>query len=121
MKDALSLVTYDNEEYCPNCGKWVNGDEYDYGTGWCRNCSPYIYTKIESFLAKNADAIEFYIIQGYNFWQALDKLAKLTAPTCVVCGNKIRRASRSSIFCRQSATCRKFSRRYVYLYQTKGL
>ena len=118
----------DNDIVCPNCGNYA--DELDEYTGWCRTCS-YVPTNrdtLEISFAANADAIEFYISTGRQFgktralsvWKAL-KLAQADRAICVVCGNRIARASRSAIFCRKTPECRRYSRRYVYLYREKGL
>src|SRR5262245_15136694 len=78
--------------------------------------------RFEAYLARNADEIEHYIIQGYSFYQSLELLHRTNGrPTCIVCGGTIKRAKRESTFCRQSTECRRYARRYVYLYQSKGL
>lgn len=112
-----------NEEICPSCGKFAELDEY---TGWCDECSPATLAKaknkLESYLARNANEIEHYMVQGLQAYQAIDKLhAPQSRPSCVVCGQVIKRASRSSIFCRRTSECRRLARRYVYLYQEKKL
>ena len=116
-----ATLTY--EGVCPSCGKFADLDEM---TGWCSECSPATlqkaFSRLESYLAKNADEIEHYMVQGYSLSQSVDKLhSPQSRPTCIVCGNVIKRASRSSIFCRRTTACKKYARRYIYLYQTKRL
>lgn|SRR5215472_228774 len=107
--------------FCPNCGNYTQSlDEY---TGWCADCSspPVTFTKIELALAFNAEAIEHYTSSmNVSVWKAL-RLARQDRPRCIVCGREIHRASRTAIFCRRTAECRRYSRRYVYLYTDKGL
>jgi hypothetical protein len=108
-------------EVCPNCGEFATLNEV---TGWCEKCSPTdkAYSKLESYLAKNADEIEHYMTQGMSVGAAIDMLhSPKVRPTCIVCGGVIVRAQRSAIFCRRTYNCRRYARRYVYLYQTKGL
>jgi hypothetical protein len=121
-RDAPPAYLYE-EEVCPSCGKFAVLDEIN---GWCEECSPATLAKavnrLESYLAKNADEIEHYVAQGLQVYQAIDRLhAPRSRPTCIVCGESIKRASRSSIFCRRTTACRKFARRYIYLYRDKGL
>ena len=107
---------------CPECGNYTDFlDEY---TGWCSDCSSRITvnsTKIELAFAANANAVEFYVSSmNVSVWQALT-LAQQDRPRCIVCGRELHRAPRNAIFCRKTAECRRYSRRYVYLYRERGL
>jgi len=113
-----------SDEYngvCTNCGELT---QLNPETGWCFECSPVItvVSRTEISLAANANAVEHLINNGAanNVWQAL-RIATSDRPTCIVCGERIRRSQRHAIFCRQTKRCRRYSRRYVYLYREKGL
>lgn len=117
-----------DNEVCPNCGKIV--DSLDEITGWCSECSPaQIITQeyqLTRYLEVNADKLEYYITTGQanNVYQAIDLLAHPKnghRPTCVVCGSVIKHAPRTSVFCRRTKECRRYSRRYIYLYTKKGM
>lgn len=129
--NLVSVINGDDntEEFCPKCGKYVETTEFNELTGWCIECSPANsstfatanFYKLEHFLKKNADKLEHYIQQGNSIWQALDHVCDPNdRPVCVVCGEVIRYARRNSVFCRKTVQCRKYSRRYVYLYSHKG-
>jgi len=113
------------EEVCTNCGNFVSSDEIDELTGWCFDCSPNEVTQeikfnLELYLARNADHIEYLLLQGKSLWQALDALSTDgSRPICLVCGNVIKRSKRTAVFCRSTPLCRRYSRRYVYLYSEK--
>ena len=110
------------QELCPHCGEFVNRLMLD--TGWCVSCSGYnVNTSllVEQWLTTNANAVEHYLLQGNSLSKSIDLVAKGLKPVCVVCGTEMNNASRGSVFCRRNATCRKFARRYTYLYQDKGL
>jgi hypothetical protein len=80
------------------------------------------YVRLERYLKKNADEIEHYLSLGFSISHAVDQLhTPKQRPSCIVCGEVISRARRSAIFCRKYEVCRKYARRYVYLYQTKRL
>ena len=108
--------------YCPNCG--TESNYLDEVTGWCAVCSggtSVASTKIELAFTANADAVEFYVsTTNASVWQALT-LARQDRPRCIVCGEVLHRAPRTAIFCRKKKECRRYSRRYVYLYTNKGL
>lgn len=110
-------------EVCPNCGHDVA--ELDEYTGWCEQCtgkSGQAY--FGNYLAVNADKLEHYISQGHSLESTIDLLADPKnghRPTCIVCGRVMSHAPKTAVFCRKTAECRRFSRRYVYLYKTKGL
>jgi ribosomal protein S16 len=112
-----------------NCGRVevtpVTSDGYDGGAGVERLYAlPPSYHRLESYLASNADELEHYITQGATLNQAVNRLHKSSngnRPTCASCGGVIKRARRSAIFCRQHNYCRRYARRYTYLYQEKGL
>jgi hypothetical protein len=113
------------DEVCPRCGDFA---VLMANTGWCEECSGPINAtelnqfKLEHYLAHNADELEYYIAQGFSLNASVDKLHHSNGrPVCIVCGTTIKRAKRSSIFCRQTDMCRKYARRYIYLYQHKGL
>lgn len=116
-----------NYEFCPCCGKDV--EELIETTGWCLHCTThvsiitgtdYVNSKLSLSMAANADSIEYYMKLNNSVWQAL-ALARQDRPVCVVCGERIKRASRTSIFCRVNPECRRYSRRYTYLYRDKNL
>jgi len=120
-----------SEEVCPNCGRWITG-RLEEETGWCSDCSQGVITtqlaatnlfnKVEQYLTANADEIEHYLIQGHSLNASIDLLHHTNGrPKCLVCGSQIYRAKRSAIFCRSTKECRRYSRRYVYLYREKGL
>ena len=115
----MTSLYSDNEFVCTNCGAFAS--ELHPNTGWCYTCSPIVtVTKVEIALAANADAIEhFTSTSSVTIWEAL-RLAQSDRPTCVVCGERISRAPRNAIFCRRTQECRRYSRRYVYLYRERG-
>lgn len=109
---------------CPNCGDFADERGMNEVTGWCYNCTPLTEVSTERnsterALHAHADAIEHFVSQGQTVWQALDS-ARMGRPTCVVCGESIARAKRSAIFCRRTSECRRYSRKYVYLYRERG-
>lgn len=117
-------------ELCPNCGREVS--ELDEFTGWCESCTTdsnqawfgSSTSTTSSYLQANADKLEHYIAQGHSLEQTIDLLADAKnghRPTCIVCGSVIKHAPRTSVFCRKNKECRRFSRRYVYLYTKRGL
>jgi hypothetical protein len=113
------------DEVCANCGEFTS--RLNRQTGWCQNCSTgeanslSLYHKVESFLAANADEIEHYLLQGHTLNQAIDLVHKNGRKKCLVCGEPILRGHRAAVFCRRTAECRRYSRKYIYLYQEKGL
>jgi len=112
-----------NSVVCPNCGDFV--DYLIVKTGWCRICSyagSVLVNKLEQYLAANADEIEHYLLQGKSLNKAIDLVhSKNGRPHCLSCGRIMDRAPRNAVFCRATKQCRKFSRRYVYLYREKGM
>lgn len=120
-ESALSPIS---EVLCPNCGNFYSEDDISEITGFCLKCSPTeqeIKFNLELYLARNADHIEFLITKGKSLWQALDSLANSNnRPICLVCGNAIKRSKRTAVFCRSTPLCRRYSRRYVYLYSEKN-
>src|SRR5215472_970378 len=119
-----SVSVISDKDWCPRCGDFGVIDEV---TGWCVDCaglvnngstgvSPVI-RKQERALAVHADAIEHYMVNGKatTVWEAL-RLARQDRAICVVCGEEMAHASRNAVFCRRYAECRRYSRRYVYLY-----
>lgn len=122
---TLTLLTDVTDEVCTNCGNFVSSDDINELTGWCSECSPDEVTQelkfnLELYLTRNADHIEFLLLQGKSLWQALDALSTDgSRPICLVCGNVIKRSKRTAVFCRSNATCRHYSRKYVYLYREK--
>lgn len=121
QKAAITPIIQVNSEVCPCCGSFTS--ELSSETGWCENCSPKSnYSRAEGFLSLNADRIEYFLAEGKTFWQALEQLAvREERPICVICGNYIRRAKRTAVFCRKTRECRSYSRKYVYLYTDKKL
>jgi hypothetical protein len=110
---ALSLV-------CPNCGNYTDRPLNE-ETGWCVTCSP-TATISNNYLANNADEIEHYMEQGHSLNRAIDLLHHENGrPHCLVCGDVIKRARRNAVFCRSKPQCRRYSRRYVYLYRERNL
>lgn len=113
------------DELCPECGEFVV--HLDRTTGWCITCTTLINrntrTAVEEFLYAHADHIEYYILQGKSLNQAIDSLRAEIARfrTCACCGGVIKRGGPNSVFCRKNEKCRQTSRKYVYLYQNKGL
>src|SRR5215831_7229675 len=108
-------------EVCVNCGKFVA--VLNPVTGFCFGCSPVyeVTNRVELQLSANADAIQYYMNGVTNsVWAAL-KLAQSDRPICVVCGERIKRSSRQAVFCRQHKECRRYARRYTYLYQERGM
>jgi hypothetical protein len=107
-------------EICPNCGEFVL--ELNPITGFCFECSPVVASySVSSWLATNGDALDHYIAQGNDLARAIDKVYNRVRPTCVVCAKPISHAPRTAIFCRRTRECRRYSRRYIYLYTRKGL
>lgn len=115
---------------CVVCGDFATLNEV---TGFCGPCSQgrtastttsfsFTTSKTELALQANANAIEHYIGNGSanTTWQALS-LARQNRAICIVCGEPIPRAPRNAVFCRRNKECRRFSRRYVYLYAEKKL
>ena len=116
-----SPTSLDLEYLCVNCGSWAK--ELNPVTGFCFGCSPVyeVVNRVELQLAANADAVQHYMNSVTNsVWVAL-KLAQSDRPICVVCGERIHRAPRTSVFCRKYKECRRYSRRYVYLYRERGM
>lgn len=108
-------------EVCPNCGELV--DTLTTDEGWCKECAgPHqLLDKLEVFLSANADHIEHYMANGSSLYQAIDNLRLDVAPTCLSCGVVIKHGRRDALFCTKTPQCRSSRRRYIYLYQTKGL
>lgn len=144
---ALPSYSDSPERFCPSCGTFVNA--LDEVTGWCELCNgvtlsntnnvssvsaiesnqrphskgPHATSKFELALAANADAIEYITRDkgdtgATSLTRALE-LARSDRPTCVVCGERIKRSSRNAVFCRTHSLCRLYSRRYVYLYRER--
>lgn len=119
-----------NNEICPSCGEFFK--ELIPETGWCVECTKEsgieadvgskLYRRIEAYLAINADEIEHYLLQGLSFNRAIGKLHRNNGrPHCLSCGKLMRRAPRTAVFCRSTPQCRRFSRRYVYLYRERKM
>jgi predicted amidophosphoribosyltransferase len=71
-------------------------------------------------LSINSNALEHYMLHGYSVAAAVDRVYAENRPTCAVCGKPIKHASKSAVFCRRTPECRRYSRRYVYLYSRRG-
>ena len=110
-----------DSEVCPNCGNFVTTSEISELTGWCKDCTPVIYSKLEDFLAINADHLEHYMLQGNSFTKSLKLLHNEVRATCASCGGFIVGGGRNSVFCAKKPKCRSAARRYKYLYTSKGL
>lgn len=108
-------------EVCPNCGELVN--ELDELTGFCYDCSHDTNSLVDRYLELHADEIEHYLLQGKSLNQAIDLIHKTNGSfkRCVVCGNAMPHAPRNAVFCRAQKECRRYARRYVYLYNERGL
>jgi hypothetical protein len=109
-------------ELCPSCGEFKR--ELNEVTGFCEGCTDdgRKSLTVEAYLAANADEIEHYLLQGKSVAQAIDLLhGRNGRPICVSCGAVITRGRRTSIFCRKNPDCRRYSRRYVYLYTERGM
>jgi hypothetical protein len=114
-----------SSELCPSCGQFTDERGLSEHTGWCFDCSDTIVSvrtsSSDHAIETHADAIEYFMQtaeSGLSVWRALE-LARQDRPRCVVCGEEIRRSRRSAIFCRRHPLCRRYSRRYVYLYTRK--
>lgn len=114
------------DELCPNCGEFVS--HLDRATGFCKSCtgggdSDSDYEKLESYLAANADHLEFFMMQGHALYRAIDLsyADNQKYRTCASCGGFIERGGPRSIFCRKNKRCRALVRRYEYLYTHKGM
>lgn len=110
-----------NEEYCPNCGEWFALEKFDSYTGWCNSCAGVVKNQLELFYQRNADHIEHYLLEGIGLRLAILKVRADIRPICVVCGNEIKYANKSAVFCRNNTSCCYYARRYKYLYTSKGL
>lgn len=123
LPNSLDSPEATSSELCPSCGKFADERGLSEVTGWCYECTPPNNSSqrdsTELALHAHADAIEHFIGEGQTVWQALDS-ARMGRPTCVVCGESITRAKRNSIFCRRTSECRRYSRKYVYLYRERG-
>lgn len=106
----------DDAEYCPNCGEWYAPQDFDLNTGWCNTCAGVVKNQLELFLQRNADHIEHYLYKGLTLRVAILKVRADIRPVCVVCGNEIKYANKSAVFCRQFESCRYYARRYKHLY-----
>jgi predicted amidophosphoribosyltransferase len=120
MRSSVTQSLGQTESYvCPNCGKFYEGET---DSGFCEECVPKLRDTVEGYLRLNADHLEYYISRGLSVWQAIDAISLGPArPICIVCGNRIKRGKRNAIFCRKYKSCRRYSRRYVYLYREKGM
>lgn len=110
-------------EICPNCGEWVSG--LNEVTGFCQDCSPDGDSNllVERYLEVNADEIEYYLLQGKSLNQAIDYIHSSNGSykRCISCGNAMPHAPRNAVFCRAQVQCRRYARRYVYLYSERGM
>ena len=120
MRSPVTDTDKELESYvCPNCGKFYEGET---DSGFCEVCVPKLRDTVELYLRVNADHLEYHISHGLSLYQAIDEIQAVSVrPVCVVCGNRIKRGKRNAIFCRQYRNCRRYSRKYVYLYREKGL
>lgn len=109
------------QEVCPNCGDFTSS--LSQVTGWCKGCSPAdsLDNQLNEWLATNADAIEHYMLQGNSLTKSIDLAARRVRPICAVCSKEISHGSKSSVFCRKNRECRRYSRRYIYLYTRRGM
>lgn len=119
-------------EVCPNCGSWAELNEY---TGWCSTCTvehhPPDYEfcpecghpmpktakrcwscKDARFLERYADKLEWYLHLGFSLKVARRLCIRETQPKCLSCGEPIKGGKSNHLFCKNKATCRKWSRKY---------
>lgn len=85
---------------CPSCGNFTDAKGLNEVTGWCIDCT--------TLSAGNA-AADVVVHHPFDI------------PKCIVCGEPIRRSRRFAIFCRRHSLCRRYARRYVYLYSERGI
>lgn len=113
---------------CPSCGDYVRRLTKAYG--WCFSCSSMEAnitnaadreSQIEAFFKQYADNLEYHILNGNSLRDSVKLLKLERRILCQSCGAVMRGAPKNAIFCRKTAQCRKFSRRYVYYYDQKGL
>src|SRR5882762_7420599 len=121
------MVANPELEWCLNCANWV--DELHPLTGWCNDCtedSPVgstvgIYVQLERYLRNNADHLEHYMLNGKSVYQAVRLVATEVRPSCLSCGDFIKRGPRNSIFCTKNEFCKRVRNRYQYLHKRKGI
>lgn len=145
VSDTLGVVrpTFPAIEVCPSCGELV--DELDYVTGWCPSCSgtekvsclscgehfskDAPHRKLcpkcrdERWLARNADSLESLLQHGYTISQAKQQVYETNRPKCLSCGAVLAGARSDAQFCKKTAECRSWRRRYRTLkerYQRSG-
>lgn len=138
MTEAGLSLEYTADEWCPSCGS--PAFSLDEETGWCAKCTKVSSTtrcsscggynegtgwlcqhcKLEHFLSSNADRIEHHMNMGLSLSATLQRVRDEVRPTCIVCQKQIHHAKRGAIFCRRNEICRRYSRRYVYLYTERG-
>lgn len=110
-------------EICPKCGSYVDNPTtgFNYTTGWCLKCSPHTpNTKATERLANHVE--HYMVLLGISAYRATILVHAEERPTCIVCGQRIKYARPDkTVFCRVNDDCRKWQRRYQYLYQKKGL
>ena len=122
MTSPGTLPSPQSPYLCPKCGLFV--DSLDDLTGWCASCTARISrTTVTGFatIASYSSAIGFFIAtENVSVWEALT-LTRQDRPRCIVCGDELHRSRRYAIFCHKKKECRRYSRRYVYLYTKKDL
>jgi DNA-directed RNA polymerase subunit M/transcription elongation factor TFIIS len=124
----MSVTPQSDQEFCPDCGEFVDPTQMNEGTGFCFNCTPSLQSsitlsRIERWLAKYAEDIESEM-QATNSTARLAIISVLDAhrATCIICGNHIKHGTYGRHFiCNSTPICRKARRRYKYLIYDKGL
>lgn len=128
----MNNTVKDEQEVCPNCGKFVDALT---DSGWCGACtkSPapsnrikhkkHKESRIERWLTNNADTIES-LMTLYKIppTEAIRIVALEDAPasTCALCGSEVSRTRHQNFFCSKNLSCRKARRYYKYLIYDKG-
>ena len=130
-------------EVCPNCGNLVELLLDD--TGWCPTCTLLPLhaggaslcahcgavhketgrlcgrCKRENWNKKHSSVIKVYMDKGYTYREARALASEVSRPLCVICGQRIKGGNERSMFCSATTECRRARRRYLYLYQSKGI
>ena len=110
-----------DQEFCPDCGEFV--DQLNEWTGFCYNCTPSTQSRVERWLIKYADTVEYVMqVQGITAKLAIIEVHATYKATCIICDEPIKHGTHGRHFiCSSTPECRKARRRYKYAIYEKGM
>jgi hypothetical protein len=132
----VSAIPATLEEFCASCGEWVSYLNFDYGIGWCNECSGVTPAqeprctrcgavlddqsrttchtcRQEQWLERYADELELLIVaKGHSVSAATAMIVRMSRPICQWCRSPIVGGREGALFHGRSHKNRQCHARY---------